>query len=100
VSQNGVGTEIVNAALAGQAGTQVTEDTSGTSVLAAYRPIKVGAVTWVLVAEVDESEALAAVDRLLMIAGLLEFLLFAVSTLALSSTARLFIEGLFPAQRG
>jgi methyl-accepting chemotaxis protein len=56
-----VDTEAASAALGGQTDTKVITDYNGNPVLSAYTPVNVFGTTWALLAEVDESEALAAV---------------------------------------
>ncbi|MCW8883890.1 MAG: methyl-accepting chemotaxis protein, partial [Motiliproteus sp.] len=60
VANNGIDTHIVNLALEGKSGTEVTHNYQGKSVLAAYAPLKVGGQTWAMIAEVDEAEAFAS----------------------------------------
>lgn len=71
VATNGVDTEAVKAALAGESDTKIMHNYAGTSVLSAYTPIKVGDTTWALLAEVDEQEAFATRENL-------KFLIFGV----------------------
>ena len=51
-------------ALAGTTAQKIIMDYNGNPVLSAYAPIKMGQVTWALIAEIDESEALAAVKAM------------------------------------
>ena len=51
-------------ALAGKTGSEIVIDYNGNPVLSAYTPVKVGGFTWALMAEIDESEAFAAVTEL------------------------------------
>ncbi|ARU57738.1 methyl-accepting chemotaxis protein [Oleiphilus messinensis] len=64
VAQNGVDTEGVNAALKGITDTRIITDYNGNPVLSAFTPISIHGVTWVLLAEIDEAEALAPVSTL------------------------------------
>ncbi|NIJ04294.1 adenylate/guanylate cyclase domain-containing protein [Frigoribacterium faeni] len=57
-----VATTAVEAALQGRTGTTVNRDYLGNEVLAAYAPIDVDGLDWVIVAKVDTSEAFAPVD--------------------------------------
>jgi len=59
-----VQTPSAQAALAGQTGIINTHNYLGQDVLSAYAPIQAGAQRWALLAEINESEALAAVDTL------------------------------------
>ena len=54
-------TRAVKAALAGNSGSQITNNYAGQQVLSSYAPVKVGHVTWAVIAEMDQSEAFAAV---------------------------------------
>ena len=64
IEENGVDTVAVREALAGKTGAQVIPDYRGNLVLSAYAPVKMGDVTWALIAEIDQTEAFAAVRRL------------------------------------
>lgn len=57
-----VATTAVQAALEGRTATTVNTDYLGHQVLAAYTPIDVEGLNWVIVAKVDTSEAFAPVD--------------------------------------
>ena len=72
----------VKAALSGQTGVQVIGGWDGKPVLSAYTPVKLGNLTWALVAEKKRSEAFAPVDRLIWTVGLLVLLVMAVTFLA------------------
>ena len=64
VENNGINTQAVVAALAGESGTKIINNALGDKVLSAYAPIDVSGVTWALMAEIKESEAFAASTRL------------------------------------
>ncbi len=69
-----VDTAAAHAALAGERGTDIIIDYNGNPVLSAYTPVDIGGVTWALLAEIDESEAFAAVNtlrNLMLLLGLL-----------------------------
>jgi methyl-accepting chemotaxis protein len=69
VAANGVNTVAVNEALKGRSGTQIILDYNGNPVLSAYTRLKPSdgdEINWVLLAEIDEAEALAAVDEIQM----------------------------------
>jgi methyl-accepting chemotaxis protein len=70
IKDNGVDTEASRAALSGQTGEKVVIDYNGNPVLSAYTPVKVGNLQWALMAEIDESEAFAAVYTLEWIMGI------------------------------
>ncbi|MCF6188233.1 MAG: methyl-accepting chemotaxis protein, partial [Desulfobulbaceae bacterium] len=59
-----VDTEASREALAGKSGMKIITDYNGQQVLSAYGPVKAGEVTWALLAEIDKSEALAAVKKI------------------------------------
>ncbi len=74
-----VRTRAAQKALAGESGAALTEDFRGARVLSGFAPVSVGGVTWALLAETDEDEALAAVDELTLAAlGLGLFTIVAV----------------------
>jgi len=71
ILQRKVDTEGVNAALAGTTATAVFDDYRGVPVMSAYAPVSIDGVDWVILAELDEAEALASVTRLgLLMLGL------------------------------
>jgi class 3 adenylate cyclase len=57
-----VDTLAVNRALAGESGVTTAQDYIGPEALVAYMPLEIAGLEWVLVAKVDESEALAPVN--------------------------------------
>ena len=59
-----VDTEAVRLALAGRSGQKIITTYNGNPVLSAFCPVKIDGVKWALVAEIDEDEAFAAVNRL------------------------------------
>ena len=63
-SKGSVNTEAVSAALAGNTDAKIIKDYNGNPVLSAYAPLKIGGVTWALLAEIDEAEAFAAVNKI------------------------------------
>jgi methyl-accepting chemotaxis protein len=64
VEENGVDTEAARKALAGSTNAKIITDYNGNPVLSAYTPIQVFDTQWALLAEIDESEAFAAVERM------------------------------------
>ncbi|WP_200284569.1 methyl-accepting chemotaxis protein [Rhabdochromatium marinum] len=70
VQTNGVDTQATQQALAGQSGTEVIRDYRGNSVLSTYAPLELKGTRWALVAEIDEDEAMAAVNRLIAVTAL------------------------------
>ncbi len=59
-----VDTEAARRALAGASETSVVLDYNGSTVLSAYAPLTVGDITWAILAEIDETEAFAAITAL------------------------------------
>lgn len=59
ISNNGVDTVSVNAALQGESGTHLSQNYHNADVLSAYTPLLVGDQNWAMVSEVDTQEALA-----------------------------------------
>ncbi len=69
VAENGVDTEAARTALAGESGARVITDYNGNPVLSAFTPVDVGGATWALLAEIDRSEAFAAVTAMQWMIG-------------------------------
>ncbi len=59
-----VDTEASRLALSGREEEKIIMDYNGNPVLSAFTPLKVGDTTWALIAEIDESEAFAAVNAI------------------------------------
>ncbi len=64
VQQNGIDTESVRAALNGNTGVKLIRNYKNQKVLSSYSPLKLGETTWSMIAEINESEAFAAVKTL------------------------------------
>ena len=60
-----VDTEGANAALTGTTDEKAIIDYNGNPVLSAYTPVKVGDTTWALLAEIDEAEVHAPINKLI-----------------------------------
>lgn len=74
VKNNGVDTEGVSEALAGQIGIKVFETYNSHQVLAAFSPIQFGQITWALLVEIDLEEVHAPIDAIfqgILLAGLI-----------------------------
>jgi len=73
-AKGSVDTEAAREALAGGSEGKIITDYNGNPVLSAFTPVKVGDVTWALIAEIDEAEAFAAIKTIqwlmLIIAGI------------------------------
>ena len=63
VTNNGADTEAVNLALNAQHGTKIIKDYNGNNVLSAFDSIKIGDFSWIILSEIDESEAFAPVHQ-------------------------------------
>ncbi len=63
-SSGSVDTEAVKEVFAGKTDHKIITDYNGSSVLSAYAPIKIEDITWGIIAEIDESEAFAAVKAM------------------------------------
>ncbi|MEI8596581.1 methyl-accepting chemotaxis protein [Photobacterium sp. Hal280] len=59
-----IDTEAVRRALAGETNIDAISDYKGNAVLSAFAPVQLGAIRWVIVAEIDQAEALAAISQL------------------------------------
>lgn len=82
-----VETDAAREALAGKIDEKIIIDYNGNPVLSAYTPISVGATTWALLAEIDESEAFAAVTALkwsIVVIGLVGMVVIVVIALFLT----------------
>ncbi|ADQ13682.1 methyl-accepting chemotaxis protein [Halanaerobium hydrogeniformans] len=64
ILEQSIDTDAVNESLAGMEDSKVIEDYRGVNVLSSYTPIETAGFNWALIAEIDENEAFAAVDRL------------------------------------
>ncbi|VFQ46939.1 methyl-accepting chemotaxis protein [Desulfoluna butyratoxydans] len=87
-----VNTEAVNRALAGNSDTRIIHDYNGNPVLSAWSPVSLGDITWAIIAEMDESEALAAVTAMqrlaLLMAAVATGLVILAGTLLARSIAK------------
>jgi len=63
-STGNVDTEAAALALSGKEDAKIITDYNGNPVLSAFTPLNVGDTTWALIAEIDESEAFAAVNTI------------------------------------
>ncbi|MEE8391124.1 MAG: methyl-accepting chemotaxis protein, partial [Anaerolineae bacterium] len=67
IFQQQVDTEAAHAALAGETGTQVVKNYRGVDVLSSYEPLDVIDVHWAILAEMNEDEAFAAAQQMLIL---------------------------------
>ncbi len=81
VKENGVQTEAVKAALAGETAAKIIIDYNGNPVLSAYTPLDIDGIRWVLLAEIDEAEAFAPIIALEIAMGLVALLTLGVVAL-------------------
>ncbi|MDX9819292.1 MAG: cache and HAMP domain-containing protein, partial [Desulfococcus multivorans] len=70
-ARGGVNTEAVREALSGKSGEKIIANYNGNAVLSAYTPINIWKTTWALIAEIDASEAYAAVAAQKRVMGVL-----------------------------
>ncbi|ENY73876.1 methyl-accepting chemotaxis protein [Aeromonas diversa] len=80
LEQNGVMTEAVKVSQSGGKATRIIQDYRGNPVLSAYAPVRFEGISWSLIAEQDESEAMASI---LSLQRLLWAILAGASLLAL-----------------
>ena len=59
-----VRTEGTEAALGGKTDTSIFPDYRGVQVFSSFRPLKIRDVSWAIMSEIDQSEALAPIDKL------------------------------------
>ena len=86
-SAGSVDTMAAREALSGRSGAKIIQDYNDNPVLSVYAPIKLDGVTWAVIAEIDESEAFAAVVALEWIMGIIFVIgLAAIITVALIIT--------------
>lgn len=60
-----VATQGTHTALNGETGTKIFEDYRGVEVMSAYKPLKIELLDWVIMSEIDKSEAFEAIPALL-----------------------------------
>ncbi len=92
ILQQKVGTNAVTEALVGKEGTQIIKDYRGIPVLSSYAPLHIDGLDWVILAEMDLSEAYAPIDsfaRQILISATLLLLLVTLLAMAL---AHLFVK--------
>ncbi|MBI9081904.1 MAG: HAMP domain-containing protein [Pseudodesulfovibrio sp.] len=68
VEVNGVDTQASREGLAGNSGVEIIDDYTGNPVLSVYDPIDVFGESWVVIAEINEDEALAASQQMMILA--------------------------------
>ncbi|MDE3271059.1 methyl-accepting chemotaxis protein [Pseudoalteromonas sp. G4] len=73
-----VDTFSIQQALQGNSGQKIIDDYNGNPVLSSYHPLNILDTNWALIAEIDESEAFAAVDRLALLLTLVLIIVIAV----------------------
>ncbi|MCP3952658.1 MAG: methyl-accepting chemotaxis protein, partial [Desulfobacterales bacterium] len=69
-SKGNVDTEATQEALAGKTESKIITDYNGNPVLSSYTPLKLGDVTWAIIAEIDEVEAFATVKTIKWLIGI------------------------------
>ncbi len=79
-----VRTQAVDAALRGEIGTEVLPDYRNVPVLSTYQPVDLPGLNWVIISQIDESEAFLPIYELqqyaFIIAGVLSLIVIAVAT--------------------
>ncbi len=65
-SKGSVDTEASREALAGNDGANVILDYNGSPVLSSYAPVKIKGATWAVIAEIDEAEVKAPINRMII----------------------------------
>ncbi|MDR4505408.1 MAG: cache domain-containing protein [Candidatus Scalindua sp.] len=83
ILQQEVDTEAAQDAFEGNTGTMITADYRGVVVLSAYTPLNLKFVNWVLLAEIDEKEALRSINTIERRLIIFTLVIFAVTTLYL-----------------
>lgn len=86
-----VKTEAVEAALEGETGTRIIDDYRGIPVLSAYAPLQADH-NWVLLAEIDESEAFAPIQTFQKRVLITTVIIVGVITLAAMLLSHLFVR--------
>ena len=83
VERNGVDTEASRDALSGITDTKIITDYNGNPVYSSYTPVKVGSLTWALMAEIDEAEVMQPVltlrNEILLISVIIGIIIVVVS---------------------
>lgn len=91
VALNGVDTVAVEEGLAGREGEQIINDYRGEKVLSAFEPMDVSGLQWVIVAEINQSEAFAAAntlrDLILAVMAIAAVVVVAISLMVATSLA-------------
>jgi class 3 adenylate cyclase len=87
ILQQSVRTNAVASALIGKQGTQITNDYRGVPVLSSYAPLQIEGLDWVILSEMNLSEAYAPIDsfgRQILISATLLMLLITLLAMALA----------------
>ena len=77
-----VDSDATKAVFAGKTGEDIIFDYNGHPVLSAYTPVKVGDVTWALIAEIDKGEAYSTITWLMILMFLVAIICIVVSLIA------------------
>ncbi len=83
-----VDTDATRAALSGETGKKIIKDYRDVPVLSAYTPLKVGDTTWALVAEIDKTEAFAAINKLEWLLGITALVIGLVALVLISRATK------------
>ena len=83
-----VDTQATRSALAGKTGKEMIQDYREQPVISAYTPITIGNITWALIAEIDQAEALSAINQLEWLLGFTTLFIGLIVLLFLNSTSK------------
>lgn len=92
ILQQKVGTDAVADALKGKQGTQIIKDYRGIPVLSSYAPLHINGLDWVILAEMDLSEAYAPIHSFAQQILISATLLLLLVTLLAMALAHLFVK--------
>ncbi|KGJ93420.1 methyl-accepting chemotaxis protein [Colwellia psychrerythraea] len=81
ISKNGVNTDAVKAAFAGETASRIIIDYNGNSVLSSFSTIDLGGFKWALIAEIDEAEAFETSKSLINITAVIVTLVSVIITI-------------------
>jgi len=91
-----VDTEAAKNALAGNSGSGFIADYRGTPVFSAWQPVTIGDQRWAVIAEIDQSEALASANQLttfiVAAVSVATLIIFAVAFFVAFAVARTFVQ--------
>ena len=89
-----VDTYAVNRAIAGENGVDIMVDYNGSSVLSAYAPLGFEGLDWIIIAEMDEQEALASRNHMIQVSLLLVIVAAIAGSIIAAMVARMVLQPL------